>query len=153
MKLAGGKLFFYCASQKLSSENECMADSISNEVLEKIVLEQIKKQVKELADLDFVRKTALRAVKEKQAGLAGEMAIVEQEIQELIEKKGLLLMAECEKPPESDGKGQEFLLKYAGFAELTKEMADAFVDRIEIGQDKAVHIFWRFHGGKAAGQR
>ena len=85
------------------------------------------------------------------------MAIVEQEIQELIEKKGLLLegyhagdctkeeylegrrqleqqisgleqkragirdeMAECEKPPESDGKGQEFLLKYAGFAELTR---------------------------------
>lgn len=190
MKLAGGKLFFYCASQKLSSENKCMADSISNEVLGKIVLEQIKKQVKELADLDFVRETALRAVKEKQTGLAGEMEIVEQEIRELIEKKGLLLegyhagdytreeylegrrqleqqisgleqrragirdeMAECENLPESERKGQEFLLKYAGFAELTTEMADAFVDRIEIGQDKTVHIFWRFHGKKAAGQR
>lgn len=62
-------------------------------------------------------------------------------------------MAECEKLPESERKGQEFLLKYAGFAELTKEMADAFVDRIEIGQDKAVDIFWRFHGGKVDGQR
>ena len=184
MKLAGGKLFFYCANQKLSSENECMTGSISNEVLEKIVLEQIKKQVKELVDLKFVRKTALRAVKEKQTGLVRDMKIVEQEIQELIEKKGLFLegyhagthtregylegrrqleqrisvleqrsagirdeMAECEKLPESERKGQEFLLKYAGFAELTKEMADAFVDRIEIGQDKAVDIFWRFHGG------
>lgn len=125
MKLAGGKLFFYCASQKLSSENQCMADRISNEALEKIVLEQIKKQVKELADLDFVRKTALRAVKEKQAGIVRNMEIVDQEI----------------------------LLKYAGFAELTTEMADAFADRIEIGQDKEVHIFWRFHGRKAAGQR
>ena len=62
-------------------------------------------------------------------------------------------MAECEKLPESERKGQEFLLKYVGFAELTKEMADAFVDRIEIGQDKAVDIFWRFHGGKVDGQR
>ena len=190
MKLADRKLFFYCASQKLSSENECMADSISNEVLEKIVLEQIKKQVEELADLDFVRKTALRAVKEKQTGLVRDMKIVEQGIQELIEKKGLLLegyhagthtregylegrrqleqrisvleqrragirdeMAKYEKLPESERKGQEFLLKYAGFAELTNEMADAFVDRIEIGQDKAVDIFWRFHGGKVDGQR
>ena len=190
MKLAGGKLFFYCANQKLSSENECMTGSISNEVLETIVFEQIKKQVKEFADLEFVRKTALRAVKEKQTGLVRDMKIVEQEIQELIEKKGLFLegyhagthtregylegrrqleqrisvleqrsagirdeMAECEKLPESERKGQEFLLKYAGFAELTKEMADAFVDRIEIGQDKAVDIFWRFHGGKVDGQR
>ena len=62
-------------------------------------------------------------------------------------------MAECENLPESERKGQEFLLKYAGFAELTTEMVDAFVDRIEIGQDKAVHIFWKFHGGKATGQR
>ena len=91
MKLAGGKLFFYCANQKLSSENECMTGSISNEVLETIVFEQIKKQVKEFADLEFVRKTALRAVKEKQTGLVRDMEIVEQEIQELIEKKGLLL--------------------------------------------------------------
>ena len=110
------------------------------------VFEQIKKQVKEFADLEFVRKTALRAVKEKQTGLVRDMEIVEQEIQELIEKKGLLLegyhigdytregylegrrqleqrisvleqrragirdeMAECEKLPESERKGQEFL--------------------------------------------
>lgn len=186
MKLAGGRLFYYCASQKLSSENQCMADRIANESLEKIVVRQIKEQVTELSDLEYVRREVLRTVKEKQAKSARHIEAVEQEILALIEEKGLLLegyhagictkeeflerrrqlegripgleerragiqkeAAEYENLSEADGKGYDSLLRYAGFEVLTKEMADAFIDRIEIGQDKVIHIFWKFHGGKA----
>ncbi len=188
MKLAGGRLCYYCASQKLNSENACLADSFSNEFLEKIVLEQIKKQMAELADLEYVRKAALRALKEKQAGLAQNIAAVTQEIQKLVEEMGLLLeryhagactregylegrrqlgeqlsgleqtkdriqreAAEYGRQPGTGTLEDNILFLYAGFTELTKEMAAAFIDRIEIGRDRAVHIFWKFHGEKAAG--
>ena len=56
MKLAGDRLYYYCPNQKLNSNNECLSGSVSNELLEKIVLEEIKVQITKLADLASVRK-------------------------------------------------------------------------------------------------
>ena len=37
------------------------------------------------------------------------------------------------------------LLQYAGFGALTKEMADAFIEKIEISNEKAINIYWKFN--------
>ena len=56
MKQKGNQLFFYCQKQKLNSDNECIVDSFSNKVLEKIVLEELKKHIIELVDLNEEKK-------------------------------------------------------------------------------------------------
>lgn len=91
MKLADGKLFYYCPNQKLSSENECVSESISNEMLERIVLKEIRMQITGLADL----KRAKDALAEKYCKImkkTGRVAAdVEKEISELTERKADLL--------------------------------------------------------------
>ena len=37
------------------------------------------------------------------------------------------------------------LLQYAGFETLTKEMADAFIEKIAISNEKAINIYWKFN--------
>ncbi len=93
MKLAGGKLFYYCPNQKMNSDNECVSESISNEVLERIVLKEIKVQIAGLADLERAR----NAVSEEQHKIikkTGRAAAgVDVEISELTERKADLLEA------------------------------------------------------------
>lgn len=92
-KLAGGKLFYYCPNQKLNSDNECVSESISNEVLEKIVLKEIKAQIARLADL----KQARNAVSEEQNRVIKminkAITDVEAEISSLTEEKAGVLEA------------------------------------------------------------
>lgn len=181
MKLAGGKLFYYCPNQKLNSDNECVSESISNEVLERIVLKEIKVQIARLTDL----KSARDAVLEKHCRImkkAGrEAADVETKISELTERKADLLEAyhagtytreqymegrmqldrqisdkrklleESEKQLDvcgnllnADTRDHEEFLQYAGFETVTKEMADVFIDRIDISREKVIDIHWTF---------
>ncbi len=181
MKLAGGKLFYYCPNQKLNSDNECVSESISNEVLERIVLKEIKVQIARLTDL----KKARDAVLEKHCRImkkAGrEAADVEKKISELTERKADLLEAyhagtytreqymegrmqldrqisdkrklleESEKQLDAcgnllnaDTRDHEEFLQYAGFETVTKEMADVFIDRIDISREKEIDIHWTF---------
>lgn len=181
MKLAGGKLFYYCPNQKLNSDNECVSESISNEVLERIVLKEIKVQIARLTDL----KSARDAVLEKHCRImkkAGrEAADIETKISELTERKADLLEAyhagtytreqymegrmqldrqisdkrklleESEKQLDvcgnllnADTRDHEEFLQYAGFETVTKEMADVFIDRIDISREKVIDIHWTF---------
>ncbi len=181
MKLAGGKLFYYCPNQKLNSDNECVSESISNEVLERIVLKEIRVQIAGLADLKWARD----AVSEKQRKIMKKTgraaADIETEISELTERKADLLGAyhagtytreqymegrkqldqqisdrrkqleESEKQLDAcgnllkaDTRDYEEFLQYAGFEVVTKEMADVFIDRIDIGREKAIDIHWMF---------
>lgn len=181
MKLAGGKLFYYCKNQKLSSNNECVSESISNEMLEEIVLEEIKAQIAELADLE----RAKSAVSEEQNRVIKKtnkaITDVEAEITGLTEEKAGLLEAyhdgvytreqymECRKQLDQqivDRRKQSEELKkqldaemnllnadtqkpgdfmqYLGFESVTKEMADAFIDRIDIRREKVIDIHWTF---------
>lgn len=93
MQLAGGGLSYYCPNQKLIRDNECFSGSVGNALLEKIVLDEMKMQIKKLADLAGVRKDVTekqrtiirktdRAVKTAEAGIT-----------ELTERKAGLLEA------------------------------------------------------------
>ena len=91
MKLAGGRLFYYCPNQKLNSNNECLSGSVSNELLEKIVLEEIRAQITRLADLASSRRKAT----ERQRTIIGKMDKERMSIEALItglteSKAGLL---------------------------------------------------------------
>lgn len=189
MKLAGGKLFYYCPNQKLNSDNECVSESISNEVLEKIVLKEIKVQIAGLADLERAR----NAVSEEQHKIikkTGRVAAgVDAEISELTERKADLLEAyhagkytreqylegrkqldqqisdrrkqleESEKQLDAcgnllnaDTRDYEEFLQYAGFEAVTKEMADVFIDRIDISREKVIDIHWKFSKETGSGE-
>lgn len=93
MKLAGGKLFYYCSNQKLNSDNECVSESISNEVLERIVLKEIKMQIAGLADLERVRAVVSEKQRKVIKSTGREAAVVKTEISELMESKAGLLEA------------------------------------------------------------
>ena len=181
MKLAGGKLFYYCPNQKLNSDNECVSESISNEVLERIVLEEIRVQMTGLADLKRARDAVLEKQRKimKQTGRAA--ADVETEISELTERKADLLGAYhagtytreqymegrkqldqqisdrrkkleesekqldvCDNLLKANARDYGKFLQYAGFEAVTKEMADAFIDRIDISREKVIDIHWTF---------
>ena len=45
----------------------------------------------------------------------------------------------------ADTRDYGILLQYAGFETLTKEMADAFIERIAISNEKAINIYWKFN--------
>ena len=45
----------------------------------------------------------------------------------------------------ADARDYGSLLQYAGFEDLTKEMADAFIEKIEISNEKAIDIYWKFN--------
>lgn len=45
----------------------------------------------------------------------------------------------------ADTRDYGILLQYAGFETLTKEMADAFIEKIAISNEKAINIYWKFN--------
>ncbi len=182
-------MFYYCPNQKLNSDNECVAESVSNEVLERIVLKEIKVQIAGLIDL----KRARDAVLEKQCRIMKKAvraaADVETEISELTERKAVLLEAyhagtytreqymegrkqleqqisdrrkqleESEKQLDAcgsllnaDTRDYEKFLQYAGFEAVTKEMADVFIDRIDISREKVIDIHWTFSKDTGSGE-
>lgn len=181
MKLAGGKLFYYCPNQKLNSDNECISESISNEVLEAVVLREIKAQIAELADLERVRNAVTEEQNKVIKKTNREIAGIETEISGLTEEKAGLLAAyhdgvytkeqylECRKQLErqitdrrkqmeeleeqvnacanllnADARKPENFMQYLGFESVTKEMADAFIERIDINRGKVMDIHWTF---------
>lgn len=182
MKLAGDRLYYYCSNQKLNSNNECLSGSVSNELLEKIVLEEIKVQITKLADLASVRKEVAEEQRTIIRKTDKEIMGVEAEITELTESKAGLLeeyhagtytkeqymeyrrqldqqisekqmwKKKLEKQSDTcndllyaDTRDYGSLLQYAGFGALTKEMADAFIEKIEISNEKAINIYWKFN--------
>lgn len=54
MELAGHKKFFYCSYHKLNSRNNCLSDKVSNEQLENLILAELKKQLEQLVDFNFI---------------------------------------------------------------------------------------------------
>ncbi len=189
MKLAGGKLFYYCPNQKLNSENECVSESIGNDVLERIVLKEIRVQIAGLADLKRVRDAVLekhhRIVKKNVRSAAD----VGTEISKLTERKADLLEAyhagtytreqymegrrqleqqisdrrkqleksekqldACGNLLKADTRDYEEFLQYAGFEAVTKEMADVFIDRIDISREKVIDIHWTFSKKMGSGE-
>jgi len=181
MKLAGDRLFYYCSNQKLNSDHECVSESISNEVLERIVLKEMKVQIATLAGQERVRK-AVAEERHKIIKKTGKVAAdVEAEISELTESKAGLLeeyhagtytreqYMECRKELQqqiSDKRKQleelqkqlddfhyllnadtrkfEDFLQDLGFTSVTKEMADVFIERIDISKDRIIDIHWTF---------
>ena len=118
MKLAGGKLFFYCSYGKISSHVGCMSESLSNETLEKIVLSEIKKQLLFLVDVENVlqEEKVIRTerVKEQERNLA----VLERKMVELTEQK-----ADClEKYHAGNLNKEQFREKRIEITELIQEM-------------------------------
>lgn len=63
MKFTGDKLFYYFHNQKLNSDNECLADGFSNEVLDEVVLRKIKEQIIELVNFEEVKGEIIESLK------------------------------------------------------------------------------------------
>lgn len=181
MKLAGGRLYYHCPNQRLNSHNECLADSVSNELLEKIVLEEIRRQTARLADVAQIGKEAVKMQRATVRGLEKEIARTETEIAKLTKSKAVLLeayhAATYHREEYMDARGQverqisqkrilrktlkdrmdacglvcaeekaeERLWQSAVFGTLTKEMADAVIEKIVIGNDKTIDIYWKFN--------
>lgn len=91
MKLAGDKLFFYCSSKNIMQEEGCMGDSLSNEVLEKIVVEEIQKQIGKIKERNIVLKELQQFQDEELRKQQKEIMELEKEIQRLTERKRRLL--------------------------------------------------------------
>lgn len=91
MKLAGEKLFFYCSSKNIMQEEGCMRDSLSNEVVEKIVVEEIQKQIGKINKRSVVLKELQQFHDEDIRKQRKDVMELEQEIQRLSELKRKLL--------------------------------------------------------------
>lgn len=91
MKQKGNQLFFYCQKQKLNSDNECIVDSFSNKVLEKIVLEELKKHIIELVDIDEVKKEIRETTKMTLRFGATKIDKINTEISQLVKRKAQFL--------------------------------------------------------------
>lgn len=91
MKLAGEKLFFYCSSKNIMQEEGCMRNSLSNEVLEQIVVEEIQKQIGKIKERNIVLKELLQFHDDEMRNQRKEVMELEQEIQRLSELKRKLL--------------------------------------------------------------
>lgn len=91
MKLAGQKLFFYCPNEKLSSNVECMAESISNERLERIVITEIKRQLVFLSDLNAIWQKSRLIREERIKEQEKDLRLLDKKLQELTEQKATCL--------------------------------------------------------------
>lgn len=91
MKLSGDKLFYYCANKSLSSDNGCMTGNIGNDLIEQIILEQIKVQMKQLIDLEEIKESSIIQWQERFQQKGKEVASVEREMENLMERKAKLL--------------------------------------------------------------
>jgi len=52
----------------------------------------------------------------------------------------------------ADTRDYEEFLQYAGFEAVTKEMADVFIDRIDISREKVIDIHWKFSKETGSGE-
>ena len=91
MKLAGGKLFFYCSSKNIMQEEVCLRDSLSNEELEKIVVEEIQRQIGKIKERNIVLKELQQFNDEKIRKQRKAIMELEKEIKRLTELKRKLL--------------------------------------------------------------
>lgn len=91
MKLAGEKLFFYCSSKNIMQEEGCMRDSLSNEIIEQIVVEEIQKQIGKIKERNIVLKELQQFHDEEIRKQRKEFMELEKEIQQLSERKRKLL--------------------------------------------------------------
>lgn len=91
MKLAGEKLFFYCSSKNIMQEEGCLRDSLSNEVLEKIVVEEIQRQIGKINERSVVLKELRQFHDEEIRKQRKEIMELEKEMQRLTELKRKLL--------------------------------------------------------------
>lgn len=91
MKLAGGKIFFYCSNKNIMQEEGCLRDSLSIEVLEKIVIEEIQKQIGKIKERNVVLKEFQQFHDEEIRKQRKEVAELEKETQRLMESKRKLL--------------------------------------------------------------
>lgn len=179
IKLAGDKLVYYCEKRRLSSENDCMSGRFDNQTLERIVLEELKRQIVLRADVGVTDGQMCLHRRRRADGLAVKRRAAEKEIAKLVEQKAAVLehyhaggmtreqymearsalgrqitekrsLQECGKNAldaslEGDAEDTEFM-NSAGFLELTKEMTDAFLERIEISNRGQIDIYWKFKG-------
>lgn len=182
MKQAGDKLYYYCVNQKLSSYNECLYGSVSNEFLEKLVLEELQMQIGRLADTAAVSREAAERQRVTIRKISKEIMAAETGIAELTKRKAGLLEAYhtaaytrvqymesrgrlerqisekriwqkklkeqldyCKDLWYAETGDDENLRQYAGFVSLTKEMADAFIEKIIISNEKTIDIYWKFN--------
>lgn len=182
MKLAGEKLSFYCSSKNIMQEEGCLRDSLSNELLEKIVIEEIQKQIGRIKERSVVLKELQQFHEEKIKRHKEKVMELEKEMQRLSEQKRKLLEDyherslseeeylkkrkkiisllekiqnewEIEKgimDKENDSLEKssqdelEVLLKYSKMEILTREIAEVFVEKIEVDGDKNIDIYWKF---------
>lgn len=181
MKLAGEKLYFYCANKLISSEAGCTKKSFSNEDLENVILEKLEHQLLFLADLNISQQELWIRNKEVVKVQKDELSLLDKKLQELVGRKPALLedyhaglidrkefqekrnnltkeieqvKAECTRKKnevqkdikEMDTSKSDFqnLLCYTGEKHLTREMVEAFIERIEI-DDNQIDIYWTFN--------
>ncbi|MDE6714706.1 MAG: recombinase family protein [Lachnospiraceae bacterium] len=182
MKLAGGRLCYYCPNQSLSSHNKCLCGGVRNERLEKIVLEELQMQIGRLADTAGVSREAAERQRVAIRKIGKEIMAAEAGIAELTKRKASLLeayhraaytreqyMESCRRLERqisekriwlkkrkeqldsyrdllnADMGDDENLRQYAGFESLTKEMADAFIEKIIISNERTIDIYWKFN--------
>lgn len=147
MKLADDRLYYYCPNQKLNSNNECLSGSVSNELLEKIALEEIKVQITELTESKAGLLEAYHAgTYTKEQSMEYRRQLEQQISEQQIWKKKLEKQSDtCNDLLYADTRDYGILLQYAGFETLTKEMADAFIEKIAISNEKAINIYWKFN--------
>ena len=61
-------------------------------------------------------------------------------------------MDACGNLLKADTRDYEEFLQYAGFEAVTKEMADVFIDRIDISREKVIDIHWTFSKKMGSGE-
>lgn len=91
MRLAEGKLSFYCSSERIGSSAGCMSESLSNEKLEGIVLNEIKKQLLVLADKNIILNNVQLKEEKQIKKLEKGMEALQKKIQDLTELKAVYL--------------------------------------------------------------
>lgn len=91
MRLAEEKLFFYCPNERISSNAGCMAESLSNEKLEDIVLSEIIKQLIILADRNVILGNIQLKVEKQIKVSEKELETLQKKIEELTEQKAVCL--------------------------------------------------------------
>lgn len=91
MKLAEEKLFFYCPNEKISSSVECMAGTFGNEKLESIVLNEIKRQLVFLSDMNTILRDSRSIREERIKEQEKDLVSLERKLQELTEQKAVCL--------------------------------------------------------------
>lgn len=178
VKSAGGRLHFICPNEGLSRNAGCMTGYISNEMLEKTVLNEIRQQLAFLADksiiiqeLSLLREAQIKTRERKLDGFEKRLhrlgvqraALLESyhagelDREQFSEQSGKLAeiikaaKAEYEAEKENAGviKEPKELLREQPDC-LTREMAEAFVEHVEADGSSGLDIYLTFNNRNAA---